>query len=169
MASIEVPVYPMEQPTITEENGVLHSSYSTGNQWYQNGEIIAGATKADYDTKLIGGSYTVEYSDETCSVMSNPIFIEGVTGLDDVEVSDLITLYPNPASDQLFVEYRVPSKNTVRLLVYNSEGRMVDSNYMEIFQNGHKFALDITKYSKGIYITVVYDNENYVYSKFRKQ
>ena len=159
----------MEQPTITEENGVLHSSYSTGNQWYRDGEIIAGATKADYDTKLIGGSYTVEYSDETCSVMSNPILIEGVTGLDDVEVSDLITLYPNPASDQLFVEYRVPSKNIVRLLVYNSEGRMVDSNFMEIFQNGHKFALDITKYSKGMYITVVYDNENYVYSKFSKQ
>jgi hypothetical protein len=159
----------VEPPVITEDKGVLHSSHESGNQWYRDNIPIDDATGPSYDTNLLSGSYTVEYSSGQCTVMSDPVVIEGVTGLDDIVESNLIRLFPNPASDQLYIEYNVPSEKTVRLLIYSVEGKMMDSDYMETFNTGYKAAINITRYPKGMYVTVVYDGENYVYSKFRKQ
>jgi len=166
---VEIPVIKTDMPVITEENGILTSNYSDNIQWYKNNVIIPGATKAVLDTKLESGSYTLEYDNGTCTVKSEPVLIEGVTGLEDVENSPLINLFPNPASNRLFVEYNKQTNNTTRLLIYTTEGKLMDSMFMEKFNNGHKQTLDINRYPQGIYITVVYDHKKYVYSKFRKQ
>jgi len=62
-------------PVISPNGAVLTSSAATGNQWYLNGVIIAGATSQTYTTTQ-SGSYTVIVTTNGCvSATSTPAVI----------------------------------------------------------------------------------------------
>lgn len=73
--------HPVPVPTITS-NGptalcggggvVLTSSSATGNQWYKDGNVIAGATGRQYNA-LTSGSYMVVVSDNVCPAASSSV------------------------------------------------------------------------------------------------
>lgn len=72
------------KPTITTTGDVLTSSAPTGNQWYKNGSLIAGATSTTY-TATENGKYTV---------------VVTITGLssqpsDATTVGDILSCTPN--------------------------------------------------------------------------
>jgi SdrD B-like domain/Secretion system C-terminal sorting domain len=70
-------------PTVTAAGGtnicaggnvVLTSSSATGNQWYKDGILIAGATSQTY-TATTSGNYSVMVSNGTCTSSSNLVTI----------------------------------------------------------------------------------------------
>ena len=64
-------------PTISVNGNLLTSSASSGNQWYYNGALIAGATSTSY-TANVAGSYTVKLTAGNCSATSATTLV-GVT------------------------------------------------------------------------------------------
>ena len=85
----------VEQPVITQQNGVLVSSYTEGNhQWFLDGTPIEGATQPTY-RPTTRGAYTVEVSHKGCTLHSESILIAEETGS---------RAYPNPVSDELKVK-----------------------------------------------------------------
>lgn len=56
-------------PSITANGNLLTSSASSGNQWYYNGALIAGATGTTY-TANVPGSYTVKLTAGNCTATS---------------------------------------------------------------------------------------------------
>jgi hypothetical protein len=56
---------PFYRPTITINGGILASSSSKGNQWFLNGNPIAGATAPFYKPTQ-SGSYTVKFAELGC-------------------------------------------------------------------------------------------------------
>jgi|GEM_PF-2310860 len=80
----------------------LQSSYSTGNQWYLNGQPISGATSQNLKPTQ-SGSYTVQASAQGCTTTSIPTpFV--VTGLENSPPDNGIKAYPNPVKGILTIE-----------------------------------------------------------------
>lgn len=73
------------------------------------------------------------------------------------EVSSTFTLlenvYPNPAIDELTVNYVLSSRSDVLLSIYDLSGkRIVERKISDQIPGRHQFAFDISKLSKGAYI-----------------
>jgi uncharacterized repeat protein (TIGR03803 family) len=65
-------------------------------------------------------------------------------------------LYPNPASDDLFLEVTLPGKNTV-FSIYNTEGRLIRTEQRMVTTGRNLLRFKINDLAKGIYY-LRYDN-----------
>lgn len=96
-----------DQPVITASftdpaHPVLTSSAPTGNQWYFNNEVIAGATGSSY-TIAAPGVYKVQVATGDCVSEFSADYALVITGLPE-NISEKMTIYPNPARDVIAVE-----------------------------------------------------------------
>ena len=102
----ETLVTPFDVPEVTviiTENVLSLSHDATTYQWYFNGEIIAGATGAQYTATATGAYYAVVVFDNGCSATTAPVnLIISSTG-GQIDYTS-IRVYPNPASTQLFIK-----------------------------------------------------------------
>ena len=118
------------RPTLTAQyNGpttTLTSSAATGNQFYLNGVVIAGATSPSYvvssATQL--GSYTVTTtSAQGCaSLPSVPLVVTATAK----QLADaMLQLYPNPTPDGKLTITLINARQPVQLSVLNALGQVV--------------------------------------------
>ena len=105
---------------ITEEGQLLLAPVASGNQWYFNGEAIAGATQSTY-TASVSGVYTVIAIEDVCESALSEGF--SVTITDVMEQDNRVSLYPNPCIDY-FVLQGLPA-NGLSYAVYDMSGRVV--------------------------------------------
>jgi hypothetical protein len=96
---ITMVVREVNKPTINLIANLLQSSAATTYQWYVDGGPIGGATKQTYQM-LKTGAYKVRISDATGCYSFSDNVVNAYVGLADDE-SDLISLYPNPAGDDV--------------------------------------------------------------------
>ena len=93
------------KPTISTSLGsglaTLTSSALVGNQWFLNGTAIAGATNNTYSATT-AGTYKVQTTVDDCVSdfsIDTPVVITGDINLG----ASGISVYPNPASENLFI------------------------------------------------------------------
>ncbi len=100
IAIVTIAVNPLPTPpVITFAASQLHSDYATGNQWFLNGVLIAGAVFQDY-TPLQIGDYTVTFTDANgCSATSSPYTVTTI-GINEIIKADNFSVYPNPVADK---------------------------------------------------------------------
>src|SRR5690606_33043320 len=95
--AVKANVVPYVPVQITEpEPGHFVSSYAEGNQWYLDGEIIAGATGNTY-TATQSGTYSVEVDLGGCVTFTSVDFL--VTGIDEVAHGRMFSPLENPFTD----------------------------------------------------------------------
>ncbi|MCH7402922.1 glycosyl hydrolase [Belliella kenyensis] len=80
----------------------LTSSAAVGNQWYLNGQIIAGATNQSYEASVDGVFSVATRVDDCMSAISDPITL--IVNSLDREVTAPITFYPNPSENHFFIK-----------------------------------------------------------------
>lgn len=136
----------------------LVSNYAEGNQWYFEGEPIEGANESTY-AAMETGTYVLEVSLNGCSAVSSEEEIE-VSGL--LDISALIAVYPNPASQ--YVRITLP-ENTLRMQIVGPDGRRImekraPSRYMQI---------EVGSYPDGLYQVVFRTAEGWGATRFVKQ
>lgn len=124
------------QPTITQNDTLLVSSSATNNQWYYYGAIIPTGTGQVLDPDL-NGSYQVQVIDENgCgSPLSEGFeYIQTTTGIANVEMSNAVNLYPNPAADVVMLNGAALAGDFT-IEVYDNTGRKVvtDRNSKTIY------------------------------------
>lgn len=122
---VTVVVLPQPAITVNESNEfyVLTSDSDTGNQWFFEGEIIAGATEQEYHTNEYG-SYQVQVTAEGClSEMSSVITIA-----EEVELVFLPNLF-TPNSNGMNDGFRVRGAGIeqIQFAIYDISGREVYS------------------------------------------
>ncbi|HRG37721.1 MAG TPA: T9SS type A sorting domain-containing protein, partial [Bacteroidia bacterium] len=99
----------------------LTSYNAAGYQWYRDGQLIPGATTAQYVPSQ-GGSYQVLVSDTAgCKALSNAIII---TGVEDVAGSGSIAVFPNPTFNNWYIDVTADLINATAQL-YDNNGRLV--------------------------------------------
>jgi hypothetical protein len=163
---ITVAVSPLA-PVVTQvHNDTLFCSTSstyTSYQWYQGSNIIAGAI----DTFLVisaSGNYNVEVSNEDGCKISEGINI--VLGVQNYMNDNTISLFPNPATDKLYVTSHKLIEGGV-LKIYNVLGEVV--LHSPLLWRGVEGEADVSSLSSGLYFAqLVGENERWV-GKFVKE
>ncbi|MFC2130362.1 T9SS type A sorting domain-containing protein [Bacteroidota bacterium] len=156
-----------DKPIITQSGRRLKSSSLEGNQWFIGGNEIPGANNQYYapDTS---GYYTVQVTDTNgCkSDLSEPYYFD-ITAVDESDVKkQTLRIYPNPATNQLFIEYYVDTSGNVSLVLYDILG-----NKVTLIENRYKLEgmftlqINIDDFSSGLYYLVYQLNNKTSISK----
>jgi hypothetical protein len=138
-------------PIVTQTINTLTSSSATTYQWYLNGSPISGATNSTYDP-TIEGSYQVEITDgANCFEISQP-FDFFFNSVPENSFSNLISIYPNPANNYLFIN--LFEKQSVQISIFDNNGRLIISQ--TINQNT---TIDLSNFANGLYFISASNNE----------
>lgn len=110
--------------------------------WYKEGINIQIATV--YTTSVSNGS-----------TYTGGSYITGNVGINDSPEQQLATnIYPNPAKDQVSIEYSLTSNQNVDYRLINSMGQQVKAVYnTEGIQGNNTLKLDVADLPDGIYFT----------------
>lgn len=113
-------------PTISQSDTLLVSSSATNNQWYYYGALIPGGTGQIQDPDL-DGSYQVQVIDANgcSSPLSDPyVYTQPVTSVNEIDFTSAITVYPNPATDVVFVK-GFTGAGTYAIKIIDNTGKVV--------------------------------------------
>jgi len=147
---------PVTKPIITQNGTTLNSSAASNNQWYLNGAAIAGATSQTY-MPVRSGNYmvTVGLSNGCMAQSDNFAYvISGNAGDNDIG----LTVFPNPANNELNVLFAANSSVNVSLALINAAGRIAYTD-KEVLTNGNFSKLiDTSKLAPGNYVLRLYYN-----------
>ena len=148
-------------PTITVSGSDLVSSSGTGNQWYFNGNIIPGANASTY-TPAQNGNYTVQVTDANgCTAVSAPFNVTGVS-ISEHFITNGISVYPNPVSDNFVVELQGINETAGNILITNALGQFVRSENL-IPANEMKWTFNVSDLKPGVYfVQLQFESKNYV-------
>ncbi|MEP7168982.1 MAG: T9SS type A sorting domain-containing protein, partial [Bacteroidota bacterium] len=149
-------VFPLPTvPTITQNWNTLTSSPAAGYQWYLNGNIIPGATGQSYNMTQ-PGTYTVVITDANgCTATSNP-FIVTALGINEFE-STGISVYPNPVSSKLFINFPPSLSEHPSLRISNTIGAIVYEE--KNITNVPQMEIDLKNFAEGIYMLEIKTND----------
>jgi hypothetical protein len=157
------------KPTITPsglgtENVLLTSSSANGNQWYRNDQVIAGATAQTY-TIADKGLYTVKVTLNACQSELSDVYAIIFTDLSTKDQPVSISLFPNPAKDNLKISLTgVDAGMVSEILIFDLTGRMVGSEKM----TGNEGIISLDTYTSGNYILKVSNKSMEIKRRFIK-
>lgn len=134
-----------DKPTISVSSEGLQSSSATGNQWYLDGQPIAGATQQIL-ANFGSGNYSVKVTTSGCSNESAPFMITGT----EEEVFPTMLLYPNPNDGRINLNL---ANGKQQLTIVDYTGRTLLSQ--EVIIDKSPFLLDVSYLSAGEYLLQV--------------
>jgi len=147
---------PLTAPVITQSADTLYTTAANSYQWYLNGNIIPGATSFYYVTTQ-NGLYTVLISDTVgCTATSGGYNVVN-TGIDSHVASSILTAYPSPVSDLLFVNAPAGIGNAT-LMIRNMMGQQVMK--AEFYQE-QQLRINVSSLAAGCY-TITLQNRVHV-------
>ncbi|MEM9858097.1 MAG: T9SS type A sorting domain-containing protein [Bacteroidota bacterium] len=139
-------------------NGLLSSSYESGNQWFFNDELIEGAVNQTYQVSE-SGIYSVEVRYESCVTRGQ--IEQVITSLDKIQNG--VDIYPNPTKDILNFKLEAGDKRVVELR--DLSGRVFKTETI----NAKNHVMDISDLYPGIYIIHIdMNSETLVYKIFKQ-
>lgn len=143
------------KPAITQTANTLNSNFSTGNQWLFNGNIISGATGAQY-APLQSGNYQVGVTlTSGCMTLSdNFIYARTVERKDDSTDIGLLA-FPVPANNELNVLFAAKAAAELKLSLINPAGQTVYLNQQNVPQGNYSTVINVGGQIPGVYVLKV--------------
>ncbi len=159
----QTPTTPTFRTTLipNDANPTLVSSSNAGNQWYLNGNVIAGATGQTHRV-VESGNYGLRVTIGTCSADAVQSII---TGLEEEIINNTIKVYPNPTDKKLFLEFQNTLTDETNVVIYSVEGKVIHS---EKATNQSKLEFNLDNFSKGLYLLTISTNKSFTVRKFIK-
>ncbi|GIV35642.1 MAG: hypothetical protein KatS3mg032_0021 [Cyclobacteriaceae bacterium] len=152
---------PLTEVHFSESEGVLTSSYATGNQWFKDGLPIEGATGQSFEPTE-SGTYTLTVQIGTCAFQAPESFTHIVTGINPEQKG--LMIYPNPAYRELVV--LIPTGDEAVINLTSMSGNSVKSG--TVSGNLGAVNLDISDLKEGLYLVTVTSKGKVFRSKFLK-
>lgn len=165
-ADLVVHVFPVPpKPVITFNPWTLSSNAVSGNQWYElNTGAISGATNQYYTTFLTGWYYDIVTLNGCSSEPSDTLYIF-VEGLGKEVATNNLSIFPNPTTGMFTVSYDIPDNQNVFVEVINGFGQSVYAE-MADEKSGHiSKSIDLTGFSKGMYLVKIISGNKSVIAK----
>jgi hypothetical protein len=130
-------------PVITNSSDTLFAQPGYTYQWYLNGISIFGATNNFY-IPVVNGNYTVEILSGGCGIISS-VYAFTTVSINEF-LNSFVSIYPNPASQIVFIEIIGTQKlNSVAL--FDLSGKEIIN--MQV--NSNFYELNVNNISEGIY------------------
>jgi len=156
---------PPPSPVITVHgNDTLCSTPEASYQWYRDGSPVAGATGQCYIVTQ-SGTYSVQGSDSTgCTSISAGVLFTDI----EVEMPYMVSVYPNPATEQLVVS-GLSFEVDATLEIYNVFGEKIYSRQLETGNRKPETVIDIYSFTAGVYFIKIKNDKKIGMIKFIKQ
>lgn len=141
-----------ETPSVTQDADTLHSSVISGNQWYKNGGLIAGATAQTY-VVTSSGDYRVTVTDPVtgCSAASGTLAVVK-TAIAIIETTGFTYgIFPNPNNGSFTVEIAAEQAVPVVLELFSVDGKVVARQQFKSVSGKNSFLFGKENLVKGIY------------------
>ncbi len=126
----------------------LFAPIGNGYQWYRNSILLPGDTLS-FLVPNQNGNYSVFVTDGNgCAhTQTNPYSVTTVA-ISEINNDSKISVYPNPTTNQLFIDARGATVKSV--LLFGIDGKLV-KEIKQLTENG----IDISHLSKGVYIAEI--------------
>ncbi|CAN5653569.1 hypothetical protein BH11BAC1_BH11BAC1_01650 [soil metagenome] len=132
-------------------------------QWMLNGITIAAAMNSTYTTSSLMPGDVISVVVTSSAACSDPdtasnsiaIVVENCLGIDKPSQS-VFSLHPNPATDEVVVDFNSSGFNMRNILIYDALGRIL---LQEMNVDDKKFHIDISAFSPSIYFVKVIEAE----------
>ena len=166
-------LYPVQNLSIEGKNiswEAPEQGTPVGYNVFVNNKLAAeNITETSHIINITNGNVVVEvfalYENETSSVgVSLFTEIEKGTGITDVEKTQSISVYPNPANDRLYVE-TLTQTQTMTVEIYDVYGRQQKLSAI----SGQQSVIDLSKLNAGIYFIKINTEEGNIVKQFIKQ
>ncbi|MBO9564304.1 MAG: T9SS type A sorting domain-containing protein [Niastella sp.] len=139
------------KPTITRNSGELVSSAAAGNQWFMDGNAIAGAT-ANIFRPSASSVFTVQVTQNGCASPLSDSYYFLITAIVDPNAwENKIQVFPNPLQDNLYINNRL--NNALKARLYDITGKEIITTQLQ--PGSHQ--LSVIKLVKGAYILLLTD------------
>ncbi|MDQ3191958.1 MAG: T9SS type A sorting domain-containing protein [Bacteroidota bacterium] len=120
-------------------------------QWYYNSLVIEETKKSI--KPLLTGTYTVSVIDYyDCISDESPAFLYNPLGINKLEKTVHLNIFPNPSSGIFTVQVDEINYNDNEISVSNLLGQII---YSGSFTNVNKKEINLTSYSEGIYFLLI--------------
>jgi hypothetical protein len=150
-------------PIVTNTGITLHSSAATGNQWYFEGTLLAGATQQTYVATQEGHYWTIVTLNGCSSDSSNHKLIL-TTGIDQ-HSSVAINIYPVPNDGQFNVSITTASEESFSIRVYNDLGVKIFEDPKVDVNGSLNKVIDLRPVPDGVYTVIFENSQNQVVKK----
>jgi len=99
----------------------------------------------------MAGSYEVIVTDVNgCTTTMTIEVMDFTDAINDPEIVKNIKVFPNPTSNQLFVNIDLPSLENTEIQIFNLDGKLLLDNQFSSPQN--QIELNVSNFASGIYI-----------------
>ncbi len=151
-------------PVITRELDTLISSANTGNQWYMDGVMIAGATGKKHKA-VTNGTYTVVVTANGCSsAISNSILILNVA-VKGEKANRSFDIYPNPNNGEFNIKVETLKTETFNIEIYNNLGTLVWKQANVTMDGTYNAPVSLKGLPAGVYMIALRNNDNSISRK----
>lgn len=147
---VVVNAYPVPSVSIIVSGDTLSSFNAISYQWYFNNTLIPGATAPVYVAEF-SGNYSVGIVDANgCEAVSSDVAVVK-SSLDEVSLKEQFRIFPSPASESLTLKLIGVEPVQLESQLFNLIGEKLweDSG---LLRSGELRRVDISKFSKGIYL-----------------
>lgn len=145
-----------ETPVIKSTNEYLVSSAITGNQWFNRHGPVTGANSQFFYPENTGAYYAITKNAEGCpSAASNEISFEAVGIINSA--ANGFSVYPNPFTGKIYLNYTLKSTGPVKIIIYNSIG--MEAGIIEEgvkAEGAHEVIFDGSHLAAGIYTCIIF-------------
>lgn len=134
-------------PLISENNDTLVCSVpGVSYQWFLNGNIISGTNSQTY-TPSQNGNYSVEVVFSNCCKKNSPDYLFSlVYSNENLKGKNIFTVFPNPASNYILLNFNTEISENITLRLFNSLGQITKE-----FSANNSFQIDISDIPDGVY------------------
>lgn len=139
------------KPVITRNSGDLLSNAATGNQWFLEGNAIAGATSNTFRPSA-SGNFTVQVTQNACvSPLSDNYYFLITSIVDPNAIENKVQVFPNPVQDRLYINNRLT--RPLKAQLYDIAGKEIITSQTQ--PGTHE--LQVGELLRGAYILLLTD------------
>ncbi len=150
-------------PVITQHADTLISSANTGNQWYLNGAIIAGATGKKH-VAVYTGSYTDVVTLSGCSSSVSNVIVVHPVGIEVEKADRTIEIFPNPNNGEFNLNIETLKNEVYDINIYNSLGTSIWKQE-NVSTNGTFTTHVVLDAPSGVYMVALRNKANSIVKK----
>jgi photosystem II stability/assembly factor-like uncharacterized protein len=129
-----------------------------------------------YDTTNDGGRNIFCTDSNTCYIITNVgVIIKttnggGAVGINESHIeNETLKIYPNPATNQITIEFDLAETKNIFIEIKNVLGQTVQTISNSFSQGTNKIEIDVSNFSEGIYFVQLQSGNKIVYQKFIKE
>ena len=191
LSSLDVPQFTYspqqvlsDDQSITLEEGQNFSISAITNSpdntytWIKDGVTLSNETLQTFNISETAlddtGAYHAEIDNSVVtglvlSTGTTNLTVSEVLGLIDMGLLEPINVYPNPAKNRIIISPDKSLSPQAELKFYKLDGKLIEVKSLKYSLDISKIEIDISSFSKGIYLMILKDADKLFYHKLIKE